>query len=317
MSEICPAHGAHPHGGRRCLDCPVCCTSDVVSGTYVSEAEALADALPPYANALPSGVPQREPYICDDPRLCGESTSAALRRVEQERDEAKEQCVYLNRKRLDALEERDEARRQRDEFVAAADKLHDSWLSLKTELDAERDKRAEDIAAFGRACVELGAAEQERDALLSANSFLDSVASKALDDRDLARADLINTRAAFLLAEELRLKATAELVSARTELDAVRTARDNLDQLLAEARTEIQLNDAEWKLCPRCGIELNADLSGGTPALASWIVARDGGRDCVSCGQEIRRGEAYELMPGVDELRHVHCPDRTEGGTDG
>lgn len=39
-----------------------------------------------------------------------------------------------------------------------------------------------------------------------------------------------------------------------------------------------------------------------------WLVARDSGRDCVSCEQEIRRGEAYEVRPGFDELVHVRCP---------
>lgn len=165
---------------------------------YASEAEALADALPPYANTLPTG----------------ESTSAALRRVEQERDEA----------------------------LADADRCEDANI-------------------------------------------------RHMEERDLAR---------------------AELVSARTELDAVRKARDNLDQLLADARTEIADLDRQLKLCPRCGIELNADLSGGTPALTSWIVARDGGRNCQRCEQEIRRGEAYELMYGTDALQHIHCRDRTE-----
>lgn len=43
---------------------------------------------------------------------------------------------------------------------------------------------------------------------------------------------------------------------------------------------------------------------------ARWIVARDGGRDCERCEQEIRRGEAYEYVPGggPDDLRHIHCP---------
>ena len=46
-------------------------------------------------------------------------------------------------------------------------------------------------------------------------------------------------------------------------------------------------------------------------ARSSWIVARDGGRDCLFCWREIRRGEAYELVPGEgpDALRHIHCPD--------
>lgn len=81
--------------------------------------------------------------------------------------------------------------------------------------------------------------EQERDALLSANSFLDGVAATALDERDIARADLANTRAAFHLAEELRLKVTAELVSARTELDAVRAARDTLDREATRLRNQL------------------------------------------------------------------------------
>lgn len=42
-----------------------------------------------------------------------------------------------------------------------------------------------------------------------------------------------------------------------------------------------------------------------------WIVARDGGRFCERCEWEIRRGEAYELLPGSGGLlQHVHCPDQ-------
>jgi hypothetical protein len=49
-------------------------------------------------------------------------------------------------------------------------------------------------------------------------------------------------------------------------------------------------------------------------AARQWVVAPDGGRDCVRCEQEIRRGEAYELLPGVDELAHIRCPNPiTEG----
>jgi hypothetical protein len=40
-----------------------------------------------------------------------------------------------------------------------------------------------------------------------------------------------------------------------------------------------------------------------------WVVARDGGRTCETCDQEITRGEAYEERDGVDELHHVRCPD--------
>lgn len=44
-------------------------------------------------------------------------------------------------------------------------------------------------------------------------------------------------------------------------------------------------------------------------AARGWIVARDGGRDCERCEGEIRRGEAYELLPGSGGLlAHIHCP---------
>lgn len=100
--------------------------------------------------------------------------------------------------------------------------------------------------------------EAELAAVLSAAAFLEGGLNTALDQRDLAR---------------------AELASARTELDAVRTARDNLERELASA------------------------------ARTGWIVARDGGRDCARCDREIRRGEAYEYMPSTDQLQHIHCPD--------
>ena len=78
-----------------------------------------------------------------------ESTSARLRRAQAERDEAKQQCLYLNKERLDAIEERDEARLQRDEFMAAADKLNDSWLDLKAELRECREQLDDARDAYG------------------------------------------------------------------------------------------------------------------------------------------------------------------------
>jgi hypothetical protein len=46
-------------------------------------------------------------------------------------------------------------------------------------------------------------------------------------------------------------------------------------------------------------------------AARSWMVARDGGRFCERCEAEVRRGEAYELLPGSGGLlQHVHCPDQ-------
>lgn len=41
-----------------------------------------------------------------------------------------------------------------------------------------------------------------------------------------------------------------------------------------------------------------------------WVVARDGGRHCERCEQEVTRGEAYEELPGTGGLiAHVLCPD--------
>jgi hypothetical protein len=45
---------------------------------------------------------------------------------------------------------------------------------------------------------------------------------------------------------------------------------------------------------------------------SGWSVARDAGRTCTACGQEIRRGEAYTTDTTRDVQKHVHCP---EGGT--
>lgn len=49
-------------------------------------------------------------------------------------------------------------------------------------------------------------------------------------------------------------------------------------------------------------------LQADATVTAGWVVARDGGRSCETCDQEIRRGEAYVTTPGVDELHHIHCP---------
>lgn len=156
---------------------------------------------------------------------------------------------------------------------------------VQAELDAERDKRAEDIAAYERACGLAAVAERERDeARVTIRAYVESTQS-LLAERDSLAQQYDRMVGACIKRGNERDGLSAELASARAELDAVRTARDNLDRELAEN------------------------------ARASWIVARDGGRDCVRCEQEIRRGEAYELMPGVDQLQHIHCPTEPEERT--
>lgn len=59
--------------------------------------------------------------------------------------------------------------------------------------------------------------------------------------------------------------------------------------------------------------QLRAELASARAELerlrySGWIVARDGGRTCTACDQEIRRGEAYTVATPDDQLTHVHCP---------
>lgn len=77
---------------------------------------------------------------------------------------------------------------------------------------------------------------------------------------------------------------------------------------LASARQELEQLRKDGRIFARVVRDLNAELE-QLRAARQWIVARDGGRYCERCEAEIRRGEAYQLEPGVDELRHIHCPN--------
>jgi chromosome segregation ATPase len=102
---------------------------------------------------------------------------------------------------------------------------------VQAELDAERDKRDEDIAAYERACGlavvaerERGEARDEARRLRDQLGFADARIRKLSAKRPTPHLDAVK----------------AELASARTELDAVRAARDALDRELAEARLTIR-----------------------------------------------------------------------------
>lgn len=83
------------------------------------------------------------------------------------------------------------------------------------------------------------------------------------------------------------------LAESNTDLLAVVARMDRLREQLARVMVE---RDDALALVASC-------------ARSSWIVARDGGRDCERCEQEIRRGEAYEIQPGTGGLlAHIHCP---------
>lgn len=101
------------------------------------------------------------------------------------------------------------------------------------------------------------------------------------------------------------LQPRMDLGSAMAELRRAEGERDELGVRLARADRELVSVRAELASA-RAELERHRYLG--------WLVARDGGRDCAACDQEIRRGEAYTNDTTRDVQRHVHCP---EGATDG
>jgi chromosome segregation ATPase len=100
-----------------------------MTAEYRSEAEALADALPPPEFVLPGG----------------ESTSAALRRTEQERDRLKSTLVYVEGQLAESEEayreaemERDSFKEQRDEYLDRLNATSDVAERLRAELASAR-----------------------------------------------------------------------------------------------------------------------------------------------------------------------------------
>jgi hypothetical protein len=120
--------------------------------------------------------------------------------------------------------------------------------------------------------------EQERDELAVRNGRLAGQLNNALECFDQLQSAAGTKYQAY----------EAELASARTELEATRIAARHSDDLNRGLLAELE----------------QLRYSG-------WIVARDGGRECAGCGQEIRRGEAYSVDTTGDVLRHVHCREKT------
>lgn len=105
------------------------------------------------------------------------------------------------------------------------------------------------------------------------------------------------------LAAEVALL-RSEVESWRGQSGSQRTEIQRLEALLGDRRTELEQLRVEY------GQARNA-LDREKERRSTWVVARDGGRGCMSCYQEIRRGESYEPVfdDDPDALRHVHCPD--------
>lgn len=78
---------------------------------------------------------------------------------------------------------------ERDKALGAFSLAEELRLKVTAELATERDKRAEDIAAFGRACVELTTAEEERDELKGEVERLVDLGSRLTGERDHARSE--------------------------------------------------------------------------------------------------------------------------------
>lgn len=105
---------------------------------------------------------------------------------------------------------------------------------------------------------------------------------------------------------------TGELGSALSRLNVLEKRCAELEH--AEAQRDSHANTI--RLLGEQLIDITGELASARQELGllrerPLLVARDGGRACLRCDREIRRGEAYELRQdlGPDQLEHVHCPD--------
>lgn len=109
-------------------------------------------------------------------------------------------------------------------------------------------------------------------------------------------------RSAFAIMKQ-RDTARAELAAVLNDREAVLAERN-------EARTAAEALRLQLDLARAEATSARYELAQVLERYSGWVVARDGGRDCDRCGQEIRRGEAYTNDTTGDVQTHVHCPDR-------
>jgi len=180
---------------------------------------------------------------------------------------------------------------------------------VEHELAAVLNDREATLAERNEARGALARVERERAELLSILARIGDALSPTGERPQEALSTLAADVEAFVrlhdvteeqrdeLAAEVRvLKNSEGLAVVRAEVE-----RDLARAELASARTELEQLRVEYG-------QARDALDREKERRPSWVVARDGGRDCESCDQEIRRGEAYELLDGADRLRHVHCP---------
>lgn len=120
----------------------------------------------------------------------------------------------------------------------------------------------------------------------------------------------------------------ADLAASQADLTRAERERDQANELTDKIAAELRgVTKERDSLARRCAVRfeamqaLCAELVSARLELEQlraarhWIVARDGGRWCERCEHEIRRGEAHELVPLTDALRHVRCPDEPDERT--
>jgi hypothetical protein len=184
-----------------------------------------------------------------------------------------------------------------------------AWLDGYTGYqEAKEDHFAPDIAGAKYAEQELEAARGDDPAGFAA------ALARVEQERDQQR-DLARTLGRALAAVE------AERDRARAELQQLREHQEIRARVIRERNAQLdeirQLLGIDMSFPPRKAAdalrELLDELKSRRTFMAdlvsqpSWIVARDGGRDCVRCDGEITRGQAYELT-GLDDLQHIRCP---------
>lgn len=236
-----------------------------------------------------------------DARNAGESTSARLRRVEQERDE-------LAVRAADLEQVREEFRRLRlvaDGYEEDIQHLQSGQDEVIDSLRRQRDELA----------VRLTHVEGHKDSFLAQRDHLITEVKKLIAERDELRSAFDNLpcgdcwglgvipaeafgRDADGAPERDEEAPCPEGCEIPAWLRAERNDAADDARLLAVAQAELASARAELERLRYSG----------------WIVARDGGRDCGSCGQEIRRGEAYTVATTSDTTTHVHCPEGASNG---
>lgn len=148
-------------------------------------------------------------------------------------------------------------------------------------------------------------------------------------ERDEVRAAAGRTAEQLLYARTELGQVQRALAASQADLTAAKEQIKTLTEELAWQREVVGMLRKNEEIRARVIRERNAERTQLEQDLAEmreqrdaaraqlgFIVARDGGRHCELCEQEITRGQAYETTPGSTHLLlHVHCPDAKDMST--